>query len=74
MKYFQKAALSIFAILLTVFNSFAGNPVDSDMSNTAGTNSGNSHLEIYLFIVALLVLVVVVAYTQKGRNSAPEEI
>lgn len=49
-------------VLFSTLNAFAGNPVDSDISNTAGTNSGNSHLDIYLFIVALLVLVVVVPF------------
>lgn len=68
-KYIMKLAKNIIAfasvlafVLFSSVNAFAGNPVDSDISNTAGTNSGNSHLDIYLFIVALLVLVVVVPF------------
>lgn len=59
-------------IFLTVVDSFAaGNPVDSDLSNRAGTNSGNSHLDIYIFIIALLVLCVIVPFFEdKSRKTS----
>lgn len=70
MKLINKSSFLIVAILLSVLNSF-GNPVDSDLSNRAGTNSGNSHLDIYIFIVALLVLVVLVPFFEKrNKNSS----
>jgi hypothetical protein len=50
--------------------SAAGNPIDSDLSNTAGSNSGKSHLDIYLFIVALLVLCVIVPFFEKKKDRA----
>lgn len=66
----------IFTLALTVFNSlntFAGNVIDSDMSNTAGTNLGNSHLDIYIFIIALLILCLIIPYwedKQKAKKSS----
>ena len=60
-------ALTLIFILFAVNVFAAGNPVDSDLSNTAGSNSGKSHLDIYLFIVALLVLCVVVPFFE-NRN------
>jgi hypothetical protein len=50
--------------------SAAGNPIDSDLSNTAGSNSGKSHLDIYIFIVALLVLCVIVPFFEKKKDRA----
>jgi len=73
MKLIKKSSLLTIAILLSVLNSFAGNPVDSDLSNRAGTNSGNSHLDIYIFIVALLVLVVIVPFFEKRSKSSSTE-
>ena len=58
------------ALLLLLSVTAVGNPIDSDLSNTAGTNSGNSHLDIYIFIIALLVLCVVVPFFEKDKNSA----
>lgn len=56
---------------LFAVNVFAvGNPVDSDLSNTAGTNSGKSHLDIYIFIVALLVLCIVVPFYEDRNKKA----
>ena len=61
---------SVLTILLVVFSITgfaAGNPIDSDLSNTAGTNSGKSHLDIYIFIVLLLIACVVVPFIE-GKN------
>ncbi|MEJ6980338.1 hypothetical protein WG906_07745 [Pedobacter sp. P351] len=66
------SSLLTLVFILFCANAFAvGNPVDSDLSNTAGTNSGNSHLDIYVFIVALLVLCVVVPFFEnKNKKSS----
>lgn len=61
--------LTIMFLLFSAVNSFS-NPVDSDLSNRAGTNSGNSHLDIYIFIVALLVLCVVIPFFEKKNNKS----
>lgn len=67
--------LTFVMVLLCALNAFAGNPVDSDLSNRAGTNSGNSHLEIYLFIVALLVLCVIVPFFEnKNKKSSSKSV
>ena len=76
MKLIKKVAqlTPVLTVLFVLFaaNVFAiGNPVDSDLSNTAGSNSGKSHLDIYLFIVGLLVLCVIVPYFEK-RNKRKE--
>lgn len=55
-------------ILLSVFgaaqSSFAHNYVDSDLSNVAGSNSGKAHADIYIFILAMLILSVIAAYLE----------
>lgn len=60
----------VFTVILSVMNAFTAfsNPIDSDLSNTAGTNSGKSHLDIYLFIVALLVICVVIPFWEDKRK------
>ena len=63
--------LTAFAVLFAVDVFAVGNPVDSDLSNRAGTNSGNSHLDIYLFIIALLILCIIVPFFEnKNKNTA----
>jgi hypothetical protein len=58
-------------ILVSVINCLAGNPVDSDLSNRAGSNSGNSHLDIYIFIIVLLVVCVIVPFIEdKNKKRA----
>lgn len=58
----------IISILSTVDTS-ARNVVDSDMSNTAGSNLGKSHLDIYLFIVGMLVLCLVIPYWEDKQKA-----
>ena len=62
--------LTLVFVLLTSVVFAVGNPVDSDLSNTAGTNSGKSHLDIYAFIVALLILCVIVPFFEKKDKKA----
>lgn len=65
------SAFFTFCLLFCAINAnAAGNPLDSDLSNTAGTNSGKSHLDIYIFIVALLVLCVIVPFFEKKKDRA----
>lgn len=62
----------LFTLVLTFFNTlntFAGNVIDSDMSNTAGSNLGNSHLDIYIFIIALLILCLVIPYWEDKQKA-----
>ncbi|MBC8054627.1 MAG: hypothetical protein H7Y13_16330 [Sphingobacteriaceae bacterium] len=77
--YIMKLAKKVFLlvpVLTIVFACFTasvfavGNPVDSDLSNTAGTNSGKSHLDIYLFIVALLVICMIVPFFENRNKKA----
>ena len=67
-----KYALVLFSIL-TATQSFAQNVVDSDLSNGAGSNSGHSHTGFFIAIVLLLVLSVVLAYTNIGKSKSDSE-
>jgi hypothetical protein len=65
------SAFITLVILFSVTRVFAaGNPVDSDLSNTAGSNSGKSHLDIYIFIVLLLVVCIVIPFFEKKKRRA----
>jgi len=71
----KNSKVILVTLMLSVISaySFAVNPIDSDLTNSAGSNSGKSHLDIYLFIVSLLVLCVVIAYwedRQKTKRTA----
>jgi hypothetical protein len=66
----KKVFALIPVLILSALNGFAGNPVDSDLSNRAGTNSGNSHLDIYIFIIALLVVCVIVPFIEEKNKRA----
>jgi hypothetical protein len=72
MKFFNSSflmkagSMMVFAVFF-VMQSFATNPVDSDLSNSAGSNEGKDQLGMYIFIVLLLVLSVVVAYREKRQ-------
>lgn len=59
--------LTVLFVLISASVFAVGNPVDSDLSNTAGSNSGKSHLDIYAFVVALLILCVIVPFFE-NRN------
>ena len=52
---------------VSMFNSFAINAVDSDLSNYAGSNEGSDQVGMYIFVVLLLVLSVVMAYREKKQ-------
>jgi hypothetical protein len=60
--------ITVILTSLNLRNTFA-NRIDSDLSNTAGTNSGKSHLDIYLFIVALLVICIIIPYWKNKPSS-----
>lgn len=64
------ALLTVCFLFVAANVSAAGNPIDSDLSNTAGSNSGKSHLDIYIFIVALLVICVVVPFLEKKKDKS----
>jgi hypothetical protein len=72
MKSVKKISALVVATLLFLANSasvFAvGNPVDSDLSNTAGSNSGKSHLEIYAFIVVLLIICIIAPFFENKKR------
>lgn len=56
-------------MLVSAVSAFAvGNPVDSDLSNTAGSNSGKSHFDIYAFIIVLLIICIVVPFFEKKKT------
>ncbi len=65
---FKAFLLTLIISIVSAANGFA-NRIDSDLSNTAGTNSGKSHLDIYLFIVALLVICVVIPFWEDKHKS-----
>ena len=74
MKLIKNTILTVLLLVWNVVGTFAGNPVDSDLSNRAGSNSGNSHLDIYLFIVALLLLCIIVPYFEKKNKKFSKDI
>ena len=63
----KKSFLTVLFATIFVFHSLAQNVVDSDISNSAGSNEGKDQLGMYIFIVLLLVLSVVVAYREKKQ-------
>ena len=63
----KKSFFTILFAMIFVCRSAAQNVVDSDLSNSAGTNEGKDQLGMYIFIVLLLVLSVVVAYREKRQ-------
>ncbi len=63
----KKSFFTILFAMIFVCRSVAQNAVDSDLSNSAGTNEGKDQLGMYIFIVLLLVLSVVVAYREKKQ-------
>lgn len=61
-----KSSISILLLtFLTVGQSLAMNAVDSDLSNSAGSNSGKDHTGLYIFLCLFLVLAAVVPYFEK---------
>jgi len=63
----KKCLFTLFALLLAGYNSFAINAVDSDMSNSAGSNSGKDHAGMYIFICLFLVLAAVIPFFEKKK-------
>ncbi len=68
-KNVKTVCLTLVLSVMSAVSALANNPIDSDLSNTAGSNSGKSHLDIYLFIVALLVICVIIPYWEDKRKS-----
>lgn len=64
-----KTAIFSFALLIiSAFNTFAINASDSDLSNSAGSNSGKDHLGMYVAICLFLVLAAVIPFVEKRKN------
>lgn len=52
-----------------LMNSFAVNAVDSDLSNTAGSNSGHINVSPFILVVVFLVLAATAPfYTKRKRD------
>ena len=65
-----KTAIFSFALLvISAFNSFAVNAVDSDLSNSAGSNRGKDHLGMYVAICLFLVLAAVIPFVEKRKHA-----
>ncbi|WP_040298909.1 hypothetical protein [Arcticibacter svalbardensis] len=75
MKSLFKKILYTFLLITSVsYSSFAVNVVDSDLSNTAGSNSGHSNATIYAFIVIFLILAATAPfYDKKAKKSSNEK-
>lgn len=70
MKTLLKRVSLTFVALFIVLNTMAVNVVDSDMSNTAGSNAGNAHLGFYLAICALIIASVIMPFIGKKEEKA----
>lgn len=67
MKLLKKTLFTLTLLAAVSFNSFAVNVVDSDLSNTAGSNRGHENLTIYSFIIIFLILAATAPfYDKKG--------
>ncbi|WP_069658573.1 hypothetical protein [Arcticibacter eurypsychrophilus] len=66
-----KKLLYTFLLITSIsYSSFAVNVVDSDLSNTADSNSGHSNATIYAFIVIFLILAATAPfYDKKGKKN-----
>lgn len=65
---FKKALYTFLLIASSAYNSFAINVVDSDLSNTAGSNRGHENLTIYVFIIIFLILAATAPFYDKKGN------
>ena len=67
----KSLAKKIFYTLLflgfTVTNSFAVNVADSDISNTAGSNSGHQNVSPFILVVLFLILAATAPLYEKKR-------
>lgn len=63
----KKSFFTVLFAMIFVFRAAATNVVDSDLSNSAGTNEGKDQLWMYLFIVSFLVLSVILAYRKEKQ-------
>lgn len=65
----KKLLYTIAFLLAGVTNSFAVNVADSDISNTAGTNSGHSNIFPFLLVVIFLLLAATAPLYSKNKKS-----
>lgn len=65
---FKKALYTFLLIASSAYSSLAINVVDSDLSNTAGSNRGHENLTIYAFIVVFLILAATAPFYDKKGN------
>lgn len=74
MKSIFKKLLYTFLLITSIsYSSFAVNVVDSDLSNTAGSNSGHENLTIYAFIVVFLILAATAPFYDKKNKKSTNE-
>ena len=64
----KKVFFTFSFILFAAYNSFALDVIDSDLSNSAGSNSGKDHAGMYFFICLFLVLAAIVPYLENKRS------
>jgi hypothetical protein len=69
----KKLLYTLLFITSVSYSSFAVNVVDSDLSNTAGSNSGHENLTIYMFIIVFLILAATAPFYDKKSKKRTNE-
>lgn len=65
----RKAFYTLLFLGFSVCSTFATNVADSDISNTAGSNSGHQNVSPFILVVLFLILAATAPfYTKKKRD------
>jgi hypothetical protein len=67
--FLKKAIFSLILLTAGAYNTFAINAADSDLSNSAGSNSGKNHAGMYIAICLFLVLAAVIPFFEKRKKN-----
>lgn len=69
----KKLLYTFFFILAGITNSFAVNIADSDISNTAGSNSGHMNISPFILVVLFLLLAATAPFYSKNTNTTEKK-
>lgn len=69
----KKLLYTFLFILAGITNSFAVNIADSDISNTAGSNSGHMNISPFILVVLFLLLAAAAPFYSKNTNTTEKK-
>lgn len=65
----NKVFYTLVFLCFSVVNSFAVNVADSDISNTAGSNSGHQNIAPFILVVLFLLLAATAPFYTKRKDN-----